>query len=150
MPNLMTTLPLETAAAIVDVALATGAKRGMNSLTVVALDAGGHLVAMKRSDGSGIMRFEIAQGKAYGALGLGLPSSLLATSLAERPTFLNALGAASNGRFVPVAGGVLVCQDDDTIIGSIGISGDTSDNDEYCAIAAIKAAGYQSLPAEPK
>lgn len=149
MPNLTTTLPLEKAAAIVDVALATGSERGLNSLTVVALDAGGHIAAMKRSDGSGIMRFEIAQGKAYGALGMGVPSSVLATSLAEQPAFLNALAAASGDRFIPVAGGVLICQADDSIIGSIGISGDTSDNDEYCAIAAIKAAGYKSLPAEP-
>ena len=149
MSKLITTLPLEKAAAIVDAALAVGTEHSMNPLTVVVLDAGGHLVAMKRSDGSGIMRFEVAQGKAYWALGMGIPTSILGNNLADRPAFLNSLAVASDGRFVPVAGGVLICRDEDTIIGSVGISGDTSNKDEYCAIVAIQATGYKSLPTDP-
>lgn len=149
MSKLITTLPLAKADAIVDAALAAGSEHGMNPLTVVVLDAGGHMVAMKRSDGSGIMRFEVARGKAYGALGMGIPTGQLGGVLADRPAFLNALAVASDGRFIPVAGGVLICQDDDAIIGSVGVSGDSSDKDEYCAIAAIKTTGYRSLPADP-
>ena len=150
MSKLITTLPLAKAAAIVDAALAAALEHGMNPLTVVVLDAGGHMVAMKRSDGSGIMRFEVARGKAYGALGMGIPTGLLGGVLADRPAFLNALAVASDGRFIPVAGGVLICQeDDDAIIGAVGVSGDSSDKDEYCAIAAIKTTGYRSLPADP-
>ncbi|MFT5502314.1 MAG: hypothetical protein ACI845_000840 [Gammaproteobacteria bacterium] len=148
MTKLMTRLPLEKAAAIVDSALRAGAEQDMSPLTVVVLDAGGHLVAMKRSDGSGILRFEVAQGKAYGALGMGIPSSVLGANLADRPAFLNALAVASGGRFIPVAGGVLICDGDDIVIGSVGISGDASDKDEYCAIVAIQSVGYRSVPAE--
>jgi uncharacterized protein GlcG (DUF336 family) len=149
MPGLIITLPLGKADAIVDAALAAGLENAMNPLTVVVLDAGGHLVTMKRADGSGIMRFEIAQGKAYGALGMGVPSGVLGSRLAERPAFLNALAAASNGRFIPVAGGVLVCQEDGAIIGAVGISGDTSEKDEYCGIYAVRSVGYSPLPANP-
>ncbi|MFT5351931.1 MAG: hypothetical protein ACI9MF_002757 [Gammaproteobacteria bacterium] len=149
MAKLLTSLPLEKAASMIDCALQTGAKQGMSPLTVIVLDAGGHMVAMKRSDGSGILRVEVAQGKAYGALGMGIPSSVLGANLADRPSFLNALAVASSGRFIPVAGGVLICDGDDLVIGSVGISGDASDKDEYCAIVAIQSVGYGSIPAEP-
>jgi uncharacterized protein GlcG (DUF336 family) len=149
MTQLMTSLPLEKAASIIDFALQLGAEQGMSPLTVVVLDAGGHMVAMKRSDGSGILRVEVAQGKAYGALGMGIPSSVLGANLADRPSFLNALAVASGGRFIPVAGGVLICNDDEIVIGSVGISGDASDKDEYCAIVAIQSVGYRSLPVDP-
>lgn len=134
-------LPLEHARAIIAGALAEGRTRALAPLTVVVLDAGGHLIAMEREDGSGIMRFEVARGKAYGALGLGLGSRVIGARNVGREAFLAALAAASDGRSVPVAGGVLVLDAAGLAIGAVGVSGDTSDADEACSIAGIARAG---------
>lgn len=142
-------LGLSQAATIVDAALAAGADHNLNPLTVVVLDAGGHIVAAKRADGSGILRIEVAFGKAYGALGVGVPSRTLGTMAVDRPHFGNALAAAAGGRMVPVAGGVLIRSVDGAIIGAVGVSGDTSDNDELAAIRGVEAAGLTADPAEP-
>ena len=146
----MTMVSLDAAAAIVDTALARGRSAGMMPLTVAVLDAGGQIVAVKREDGSGILRPDIAIGKAWGALGMGTPTRLIRDRLADRPAFQNALAAASGGRFIPVPGGVLIREKaGGPIIGAVGISGDTSDKDEFCAIEGIKAAGLVPDPAEP-
>lgn len=137
----MATLTLEQANTIVEAALARGAALGLNPLSVAVLDSGGHLIAFQRQDESSIMRFEIASGKAWGALGMGRSSRGLAQVAAERPAFVNALMAASGGRVVPVPGGVLIQDGQGATIGAVGISGDTSDKDEDCALAGIKAAG---------
>ena len=147
--RLQTSLPLEKASAIVDEALRLGREENLLPLTVVVLDAGGKLVAVKSEDGAGIMRFDVAFGKAWGALGMGISSRLIRDRLANRPTFQTALATASDGRLIPVPGGVLVRDADGVTIGAVGISGDTSDKDEYCAIKAIHAAGLASEPAEP-
>ena len=142
----MATLTLDQANAIVAAALARGAALGLNPLSVAVLDAGGHLVAFQRQDNSSIMRFEIAIGKAWGALGMGRSSRGLAQIAAERPAFVNSLMAASGGRVVPVPGGVLVADAAGASIGAVGITGDTSDNDEDCALTSIKAAGLVAGP----
>ncbi|MBT6428759.1 MAG: heme-binding protein [Rhodospirillaceae bacterium] len=142
-------MPLAVADTIIDSALAAGDGAGMLPLTVVVLDAGGHTVALKRQDGSGILRVDIATGKAWGALGMGIPSRTIRDRLGQRPAFQGALVGASDGRFVPVPGGVLVLDDDSKVIGAVGISGDTSEKDEYCAIHGIKAAGFAPAPGEP-
>lgn len=147
--RLQVSLPLQTAAIIVDEALRLGRREELLPLTVVVLDAGGKIVAVKCEDGSGIMRFDVAFGKAWGALGMGISSRLIRDRLSARPTFQAALATASDGRLIPVPGGVLVRDKDNITIGAVGISGDTSDKDEYCAIEAIKISGYQSEPAEP-
>ena len=147
--RLQTTLPLGKANAIITEALALGRKASLLPLTVVVLDAGGKLVAMQSEDGSGLTRFDIAFGKAYGALGMGISSRLIRDRLSERPAFQNAIAAASEGRFIPVPGGVLIETSKRITLGAVGISGDTSDKDEYCAIEAIKFAGYAPEPAEP-
>lgn len=147
--KLKTTLPLAAAETIVDAALKTGRDAGMLPLTVVVLNAGGHLVAAKSEDGSGIMRFDVARGKAWGSLGMGFSSRLLRDRLSERPVFQNALAAASDGRFIPVPGGVMILDDEGHTLGSVGISGDSSEKDEYCAIEGIRAAGYACEPDEP-
>lgn len=147
--DLKTDLSLDAADKIIDTALAAGGAENMLPLTVVVLDAGGHVVALKRQDGSGILRVDIATGKAWGALGMGIPSRTIRDRLGERPAFQGALVGASNGRFVPVPGGVLVLDGERRVIGAVGISGDTSDKDEYAAIQGIKAAGLASSPAEP-
>ena len=136
-------LSLAKADIIVSAALDKGHEMKFEPLTVAVLDAGGHLVALKREDRSGIMRPEIAIGKAYGALGKGFGSRELGERAVKVPHFMNALMAASHGRFVPVPGGVLVLSDGH-VIGAVGISGDTSDNDEICALAGIAAAGFAS------
>ena len=134
----MSQLTLDQATAIVDAALAHGAGIGCAALTVAVLDAGGHLVAFKRQDDSGILRPEIATGKAYGALGFGLASRELKD---KNPLFLTAVAAASGGRMVPVPGGVLIRDRDGRVVGAVGISGDASEKDEACAVAGIVAAG---------
>jgi len=134
----MSVLTLEQSTNIIDAALAAGAETGCDPLTVVVLDAGGHMVALKRQDNSGILRCEIAMGKAWGALGLGVASRMLAD---KPPTFLAGIAAASGGRVVPVPGGVLVRDGEGHIIGAVGISGDISEKDEAAAIAGIGAAG---------
>jgi uncharacterized protein GlcG (DUF336 family) len=147
--NVKSSLPLAAAEKIVDAALAAGVRHQMMPLTVVVLDSGGHTVAMKRQDGCGNMRAGVATGKAWGALGMGLPSRLIRDRLADRPAFQGALSAVSEGRFVPVPGGVLICDAEGYAVGAVGISGDTSDKDEFCGIEGVKAAGLTPDPAEP-
>ncbi|WP_022953978.1 GlcG/HbpS family heme-binding protein [Leucothrix mucor] len=147
--HLNVALPLDAAAAIVDHALRLGREHGLLPLTVAVLDTGGHLLAFKREDGSGIMRGDIAMGKAWGALGMGISSRTIRNRLADRPSFQAALAATSQGRFVPVPGGVLICDDNGTVIGGVGISGDASDKDEFAAIEAVKAAKLIPYPDEP-
>ena len=142
-------LSLSVAARIVDEAIAIRIKEGLLPLAVAVIDAGGNLVAFKREDGCGVLRFDIAFGKAWAALGMGMPTRLIRDRLGSRPAFQGALAAASEGRFIPVPGGVLILDAAGQAIGAAGISGDASDKDEYCAIAAIRAAGYGSDPAEP-
>jgi len=139
----MSVLTLTQASTIVDAALKKGRETHCAPLTVAVLDAGGHLVAFKREDKSGILRFDIAFGKAWGALGMGFGSRTLFERAANTPQFFTALAAASGGRLVPNPGGVLI-RDPSDIIGAVGISGDTSDKDEACAIAGIEAAGLKA------
>src|SRR5882757_1082874 len=130
----MSRLSLESAAHIVDAALAHAGVLKLKPLTVAVLDAGGHLVAFKRQDGSGILRPEIAKGKAWGALGMGAGSRGLAHRAQIAPAFFVALASASEGRVIPVPGGVLIRGQEGKIIGAVGISGDMPDNDEACAV----------------
>lgn len=135
----MSGLSLEQASRIIDAALDNGRALNCDPLSVAVLDAGGHLVAFGRQDGSGILRPEIAIGKAYGALGFGLGSRALREKHAQ---FLNAVAAAAQGRMIPVPGGVLIRRSETgEVLGAVGISGDTSDKDEAAAIAGIKAVG---------
>ena len=139
--KLKTNLSLQQANIIIAAALEAGHAANFQPLTVVVLDTGGHMIAMQREDGCGIARVEIATAKAWGALGVGMSSRLIQQQLGQHTAFLAAIAAASNGRFAPVPGGVLVADSNGAIIGAVGISGDNSDNDEACAIAGIKAAG---------
>ena len=142
----MSSLTLAQASTIVDISLKTGREANFAPLSVAVLDAGGHLVAFKREDKSGILRFDIAFGKAWGALGMGFGSRTLAGRAPRSQLFFTALAAASEGRFVPVIGGVLIRDAAGDVIGAVGISGDTSENDERCAIAGINSAGLKADP----
>ena len=141
----MARMTLDIASRIVDAALATGRERGFMPLSVAVLDAGGHLVAFKREDGSGILRFDIAFGKAWGALGMGFGSRELFNRTQANPTFMAALTTVSGGRVVPVPSGVLILSEGE-VIGAVGISGDNSDNDEACALAGVEAVGLEAKP----
>ena len=136
------TLTLEKAAIIADKALAKARESKFKPMCVVVLDDGGCLKALKREDGASILRPQIAIGKAWGAVGMGESSRSLSERLKERPSFLNALSVMSEGKIVPVAGGVLITNGDE-IIGAVGVSGGTADEDEACAIEGIKAAGLE-------
>ncbi|MBB4008395.1 GlcG/HbpS family heme-binding protein [Allorhizobium taibaishanense] len=140
----MTRLTLDQATAITDAALAEGRKRNLAPLAVAVLDAGGHLIVYKREDGAGIVRFDIAFGKAWGSLGMGFGSRELATRAEKMPTFFSMLADVSGGRMVPSPGGLLILDPAGEVIGAIGISGDLGDNDEICALAGIEAAGLQA------
>jgi uncharacterized protein GlcG (DUF336 family) len=137
---------LQQASIITDEALKKGSDLKCAPLTVAVLDAGGHLVAFKREDRSGILRYDIAFGKAWGALGMGFGSRELAERAQKAPVFITALPTIAQGRLVPVPGGVLIKDSSGDVIGAVGISGDTSDNDEACAIAGIEAAGLKAEP----
>lgn len=143
----MSILPLAKANEIIDAAFSEGKNLGLKPLSVAVLDAGGHLVAFQRSDGSSFLRYEIAAGKAYGCLALGVGGRWLNAQAQSRPHFLENLSAVSGGKIVAVPGGVLV-KHDGKIIGAVGITGDTSDNDEAAAIAGIEAAGFEADPGE--
>jgi uncharacterized protein GlcG (DUF336 family) len=141
---------LAQASQIIDVALKKARELKQMPQTVVVLDTGGHIVCAKREDGAGIIRFEIAVGKAYGALGMGWGSRTMMERAAQNPNFLTAIVSASGGRLVPNPGGVLIRDSNNQIIGAAGISGDTGDNDEIVAIAGIEAAGLRADPGGAK
>lgn len=136
-------LTLQHATTIVEAALRKARETGCAPLAVAVLDDGGHLKAFAREDGAGIIRPQIAFGKAWGALGMGMGSRGFARRLTENPQqqpFFAALAAMSDGRVVPVPGGVLIRDAGKAVIGAVGISGDVSDKDEACAAAGIEAA----------
>lgn len=138
----MPSLTLERANTIIAGAFAKAGELKLKPLAVCVLDAGGHVKAFQRQDGASMLRFEIGSGKAYGALAVGTGSRWLNNQAKDRPHFLEGLSGVSGGRIVPVPGGVLVKDADGEILGAVGISGDTSDNDEAAAIAGIEAAGF--------
>jgi len=137
----MRKLTLTTAQTIISSAFEKAASLGLKPLTVAVLDAGGHTVALARQDGSSIMRPQIATGKAIGALSVGVGSRWLNANAETRPHFVQALNGVSGGTIVPVPGGVLAKNEEGEILGAVGITGDTSDNDEAAAVAGIEAVG---------
>jgi uncharacterized protein GlcG (DUF336 family) len=136
----MARLTLAQANTIIENALKKGRQLGCAPLAVAVLDEGGNLKAFAREDGAGILRQQIATGKAWGALGMGFGSRTLAKRATDNPAFFAALFAASQGRVVPAAGGVLIRDGAGEVLGAVGISGDTSDKDEACALEGIQAA----------
>ena len=142
-------LGLAQADAIVDEALRLARKHDLQPLTVTVLDAGGHQIVLKREDGCGIIRAQVARAKAYGALGMGISSRELGEHVADRPLFGNSLSVISGGRFATVPGGVLVRDGDGNVIGAVGITGDKSAADEFAAIRGIRSVGLFPDPPEP-
>jgi uncharacterized protein GlcG (DUF336 family) len=137
----MPELSLDTARQIIAAARAHGQQQDFNPLSVVVLDAGGHVTAFEREDGASNMRFQIAFGKAHGALAMGIGSRALMARAEQQPYFIAAATAAIGGSLVPVPGGVLVRNAAGDIVGAVGVTGDSSDHDEAAAVAGIEAAG---------
>jgi uncharacterized protein GlcG (DUF336 family) len=140
----MRKLTLIEANLIIDTALAKGRELELGKLSVVVLDDGGHPIAMKREDGSEYLRPEIAKAKAWGALGMGLPSRMLYERSKKLPVFIGALSNISDGRLVALPGGVIIRDTDGSILGAVGVSGDVSEPDEICAIAGVEAVGHDA------
>jgi uncharacterized protein GlcG (DUF336 family) len=139
-------LNLKLANELVDAALKQARASQFQAITVVVLDSGGSVLVVKREDGASFLRFDVARGKAWGALGMGMGSRSLAQRATTHPSFIAALGPLTDGRLVPVPGGVLIRDAAKNIVGAVGISGETSDNDEACAIAGIEAVGLIADP----
>lgn len=136
-----TRISLEKANTVIAAAFAKGKDLGLKPLSCVVTDAGGHVIAFQRQDGTSFMRLQIAQGKAAGALALGVNSRRIGEMAQERPIFVANLCKVSDQGILPAAGGVIVRGADGLPIGAVGVTGDTSDNDEVCAFAGIAAAG---------
>jgi uncharacterized protein GlcG (DUF336 family) len=140
----MADLTLDVARKILDMALAKGVEKKLKPLVVTVLDARGCVKISAAQDGTSLLRSEIAHGKAYGALAMGMGSRALFQRAQEQAYFVSAVNALAQGRMVPVPGGVLILDDNGTLLGAVGVSGDTSDNDEICALAGIEAAGLKA------
>lgn len=141
----MLSLTLAEAETIAVAAVAAARERALEPLALVILDAGGHVVLAKREDGAGILRIDIATGKAWGAIGMGYGTREIAARAQSVPAFVAAIGVTSGGRIVPSPGGVLVLRSG-TVIGAVGVSGDTGDNDEAAALVGIAATGLDAAP----
>ncbi|MEP9354213.1 heme-binding protein [Xanthobacter sp. KR7-65] len=142
----MSELKLDQAQTIVAAALGHAHAAGMNPLAVCVLDSRGAPKALAAEDGSSLNRTDIAMGKAKGALALGMGSRSLFKRAKDQPFFIAAVTSTVGGALIPVPGGVLIRTGDGQVIGAVGVSGDTSDNDEACAVAGITAAGYVPDP----
>lgn len=134
-------LTLAHASTIVDSTLSEGQRRGLQPLCVAVLDAGGHMLALKRHEDASISRPEIATAKAAGCLGMGFGGREIARRAQAVPNFIAALNQIFPKGILPVPGGVLIREASGKVVGAVGVSGDTSDNDEICAVAGILAAG---------
>jgi uncharacterized protein GlcG (DUF336 family) len=140
----MPDLSLDTARKILYAALAKVIEMKLKPMAITVLDARGCVKASIAQDGTSLMRGEVAHGKAYGALAMGLGSRALFKRAEEQPFFIDAVNTMARGALIPVPGGVLIQDQSGGLLGAIGISGDTSDNDEICCIAGIEAAGLKA------
>lgn len=137
-------ISLAQASAVIDGALAHARATGLAPMTVTVLDCAGRPVAMKREDGSSLLRPEIAHAKAFGALGMGMGSRALGERAATHPAFVASITALAQGNLVPVAGGVLIRNAEGTLLGAVGVSGALPDQDEACALEALSGCGWQA------
>ncbi len=126
---------------IIRAAFAKGTELELKPLAVAVLDHGGNLLAFERQDGAAPGRFQIAQGKANAAVMMGMPSSAMMQRAEQQAFFVAALNGVFDGKFVPVPGGVLIRDTKGNILGALGVTGDTSENDAACALAGIEAVG---------
>ena len=139
----MSGLNLAEATAIVDAALAKAREIHCKPMTIAVVDSGGTLLVLKREDGSGVLRPDIAYAKAWGPVGMGIGGRAMSKRATESPEFWASLNVISAGRIAPVPGGVLVLRNGE-VIGSVGATGDIPDNDEACALSGAQKAGFET------
>ena len=140
----MTSLTLDQANQIISAALAASREAGYKPMGVAVLDDAGNLKAFAREDGASMFRFEVAQGKAWGAVGMGASSRVLGQRAKDNPNFFVSLAATANGKFLPQTGAVLIKNTDGLVLGAVGASGGTGDEDEAICMAGVVAAGLVS------
>ncbi len=139
----MTALTLAHAQTIVTAALAASKQAGYQPMGIAVLDASGNLKAFASEDGASMFRFDIARAKAWGAVGMGVSSRTLGQRAKDNPNFFVSLSATSAGKFLPQTGAVVIKDAAGTLIGAVGASGGTGDEDEAICIAGVTAAGLQ-------
>ena len=139
----MTELTLAQAQAIITAALARSKAESFKPMGIAVLDAAGHLKAFAREDGASMFRFDIAQAKAWGAVGMGISSRQLAQRAKDNPNFFVSLSATSGGKFLPQPGAVLILSNDGQVLGAVGASGGTGDEDELICAAGVEAVGFK-------
>jgi uncharacterized protein GlcG (DUF336 family) len=139
----MQTLGLAHANAIIEAALKHARALGIRPLTIVVVDPGGAVVAVQREDGASMFRFDIALGKAWGAVAMGVSSRVLAERAKDNPNFFNTLAATSQGKFLPQPGAVLIRDGQGSVLGAIGASGGTGDEDEAVCAHGVESAGFR-------
>ena len=140
----MTTLTLDQANRIISAALAASREAGYKPMGIAVLDDAGHLKAFAREDGASMFRFEVAQGKAWGAVGMGASSRVLGQRAKDNPNFFISLAATAHGKFLPQTGAVLIKNAEGQVLGAVGASGGTGDEDEAICMAGVAAAGLVS------
>jgi uncharacterized protein GlcG (DUF336 family) len=138
----MVGISLNDARTIIIATAKKGKEMGMKPLSTVVLDAGGHVIAFERQDGAAPGRFAIAQGKAFGTVMLGMPGSAQMARAEKQAYFMAAVNGVYGGKVIPVPGGVLVRDSNGEVVGSVGVTGDTSENDLTAALGGIDAAGF--------
>jgi uncharacterized protein GlcG (DUF336 family) len=137
-------LTLDQANRIIAAALARSAEAGYKPMAVVVLDDAGHVKAVQRQDGASMLRVDIATGKAWAAVGMGAASRVLTQRAKDLPAFFNAVAASAQGKFIPQTGAVLIKQPDGAVVGAVGASGGTGDEDELICTAGVEATGLQA------
>ena len=137
----MTSLTLDQANRIISAALAASREAGYKPMGIAVLDDAGHLKAFAREDGASMFRFEVAQAKAWGAVGMGASSRVLGQRAKDNPNFFVSLAATANGKFLPQTGAVLIKNAEGEVLGAVGASGGTGDEDEAICMAGVAAAG---------
>ena len=140
----MSTLTLKQANAIIDSALSKAQEMKLKPLTVVVIDASGHIVACQRQDGASMFRFDVALGKAWGAVAMGASSRALGKRAKENPNFILSLAATAHGKFLPQTGAALIKNAQGNILGAAGASGASGDEDEACCAHGIEQAGLKA------
>jgi len=140
----MASLTLKQARQIIDGALARARAENFKPMGIVVVDDGGNLKAFVREDGASMFRFDVARGKAWGAVGMGASSRVLAQRAKDNPNFYVTLAASADGRFLPQTGAVLILSPDGQVLGAAGASGGSGDEDELICIAGIESAGLKA------
>jgi uncharacterized protein GlcG (DUF336 family) len=140
----MRAISLEQANAIIEGTFAAAAEHKCHALSAIVLDAGGRVKAFQKQDGSSLMRFEIAYGKAFAALSLGRSSRMVLQKQREKPVFLQSLEALADGPMFLEGGGQLIRDADGEVVGAVGVTGDVNEMDDICAVAGIRAAGFRA------